>query len=188
MTNGERYKDRLSKNLCGGCGKTPVKGRKMCRKCKADAANDRRTKIKKGQCVRCTQKAEGGLLVCQNCRDKQRQTANANTANRHRKFFMYAVHQVKATRGGRRRGGGTTTAIDLVRLWRRQRGLCAFTGRLLTRYNAELDHILPQSRGGDNEVDNLQWTIKEANRAKQGLTDKEFIILCQEIVDYRKGD
>ncbi len=97
---------------------------------------------------------------------------------------MNALNQVRSTRGGRRKGGGNATALDLVLLWKHQRGICALTGAKLTRENAEVDHVLPQSRGGSNNIDNLQWTIKDVNRAKQGLTDQEFFDLCKQVVEH----
>lgn len=62
---------------------------------------------------------------------------------------------------------------------------CALTGRPLD-FNKpetyEYDHIIPTSRGGDNTIDNLQIVCPEANRAKQNLTDEEFLDLCKEVV------
>lgn len=71
------------------------------------------------------------------------------------------------------------TAFDLASIWRKQRGLCALTGRSMDR-TAELDHKLPKARGGTDELDNLQWVTREANRAKRDLTDSEFLALCQD--------
>ena len=62
---------------------------------------------------------------------------------------------------------------------------CALTGRPLQFNNPdtyEYDHIMPTSRGGDNSINNLQIVCPEANRAKQNLTDQEFLDLCKEVV------
>ena len=62
---------------------------------------------------------------------------------------------------------------------------CALTGRPLDfdkPETYEYDHIIPTSRGGDNTIDNLQIVCPEANRAKQNLTDEEFVDLCKEVV------
>jgi 5-methylcytosine-specific restriction endonuclease McrA len=69
------------------------------------------------------------------------------------------------------------TAYDLARLWKDQRGLCALTGERLDR-SAELDHRIPQARGGKHELNNLRWVTAAANRAKRDLTDAEFLALC----------
>ena len=62
---------------------------------------------------------------------------------------------------------------------------CALTGRPIdfNKPNTyEYDHIIPTSRGGDNTLNNLQIVCPEVNRAKQNLTDDEFIDLCKEVV------
>ena len=68
-------------------------------------------------------------------------------------------------------------AKDLSRLWKMQRGLCALTGRKLDR-TAQVDHKIPLARGGGDNIENLQWTTAEANRAKRDLKEDEFLELC----------
>lgn len=74
------------------------------------------------------------------------------------------------------------TASDLARLWRNQRGLCALTGRRLTRENAHLDHITARARGGGDDLPNLRWLCTEANLARRDLSDAEFMALCSEVM------
>ena len=62
---------------------------------------------------------------------------------------------------------------------------CALTGRPLDfkkPHTYEYDHIIPTSRGGDNSLSNMQIVCPEVNRAKQNLTDDEFLDLCKEVV------
>ena len=77
------------------------------------------------------------------------------------------------------------TAI-ISRLWYKQRGRCALTGRKLTRSNAQVDHISPVSKGGNNSALNLRWVTKECNHAKSDLSDACFISLCRDIVAWAK--
>lgn len=79
------------------------------------------------------------------------------------------------------RGPNRATYTQLAKLWRRQKGRCALTGRRLNR-SAQLDHILPQSRGGRDSISNLRWVCEEANIAKRHMTDKEFIRLCTDVM------
>lgn len=108
-------------------------------------------------------------------REKQRQWVSANrdriNANR-REWHGVRFFYVRA----KRLPG--VTAKQLASLWRQQRGLCALTGERLDR-TAELDHKLPQARGGGHELTNLQWVTAKVNRAKRDLTDAEFLALCR---------
>lgn len=73
-------------------------------------------------------------------------------------------------------------AKALARLWKHQRGKCALSARKLTKENAELDHIIARSKGGSDTIENLRWVCKEANRAKDKLTDEELLLLCNDII------
>ena len=50
--------------------------------------------------------------------------------------------------------------------------------------DADVDHIVPVSRGGSHDTDNLRWTWSRANEAKGNMTDEEFVVLCQEVVEW----
>jgi CRISPR/Cas system Type II protein with McrA/HNH and RuvC-like nuclease domain len=50
----------------------------------------------------------------------------------------------------------------------------------------EFDHIIPKSRGGTNNLDNLGICTKSANRAKQDMTPDEFINLCRLVIANQK--
>lgn len=100
-------------------------------------------------------------------RSKHRERFNAERRAAHKSRIFW-------TRALRLRG---ITAEDLASLWKQQRGLCALTGRKLGR-TAQIDHRLPLARGGTDDIENLQWTTAEANRAKRDLTDDEFMALC----------
>jgi 5-methylcytosine-specific restriction endonuclease McrA len=45
------------------------------------------------------------------------------------------------------------------------------------------DHIIPTSRGGSNDIDNLGICTKEANLSKRDLTPDEFINLCKLVLE-----
>lgn len=80
------------------------------------------------------------------------------------------------------RGEDRATTSDLARLWKQQRGLCALTGRKLTRENAHLDHRIAKARGGSDRMSNLRWLCNEANLAKRELSDAEFTALCSDVM------
>lgn len=72
---------------------------------------------------------------------------------------------------------------ELKELIEKQNYKCALTGDIISfNDNIELDHILPTSRKGTNELSNVRWVTKQANRLKNNLTDKELKILCNKIL------
>lgn len=48
---------------------------------------------------------------------------------------------------------------------------CVVCGKKLRAGNVDIDHILPQSLGGDDDLDNLQCMCKSCNRSKGNKTD-----------------
>ena len=111
---------------------------------------------------------------------RQYQREYQRTTSRERNARLRAIHARRLfwSRALRLKA---ITARDLAALWKSQRGLCALTGRKLDR-TAEIDHRLPKTRGGGDEITNLQWVTREANRAKRDLTDEEFHALCSDVM------
>lgn len=62
---------------------------------------------------------------------------------------------------------------------------CALTGRIIdiTKDNYNLDHVIPISKGGTNDLDNMSIVIPEANNIKGNLLTEELIELCKEILN-----
>ena len=48
----------------------------------------------------------------------------------------------------------------------RDRNRCQYTGKLLRPDEGSLDHVLPRSRGGKDEWENLVWSSKDVNARK----------------------
>ena len=65
--------------------------------------------------------------------------------------------------------------VDLLELWNEQQGQCYITKvTLVPGKTASLDHVIPLSRGGENEKDNLKFAHIAINCMKQDLTLWEF--------------
>ena len=66
--------------------------------------------------------------------------------------------------------------------------ICYLTGRKIQLHDPasyNLDHRIPASRGGSNDLNNMEISCTEANRAKSDLTLKEFYALCEEVLAWR---
>ena len=83
--------------------------------------------------------------------------------------------------------GPVATPQELAGLWRKQRGVCPFTGIRLNKHNAQLDHIVPLVNGGQGAIGNLRWVHRDVNYAKRDLSDTQFIALCH-MVAARKSN
>lgn len=82
-----------------------------------------------------------------------------------------------------RNWGHGVTAKMLAALWKRQRGICALSGRKLDR-TAHLDHISPKSFGGVHTIENLRWLDPWVNTARGNLSDQEFMDRCNQVAEW----
>ena len=72
---------------------------------------------------------------------------------------------------------------ELKLLLEKQNYKCSLTGDKLTFNNMELDHIIPSSKKGENELGNVRWITIQANKAKWNFTDKELFNFCNKIIN-----
>lgn len=75
-------------------------------------------------------------------------------------------------------------AYQLFGILKRQKRLCALTGRRLTAENFSVDHIVPIKNGGKGSLDNIRFVVNDANRARGTLTDAELVSLCKDIMTH----
>ncbi len=62
---------------------------------------------------------------------------------------------------------------------------CYITGEQFDPYDStqwSLDHILPKSRGGTNDLTNAGQTTKMANQMKSSMTLEELLDMCEKIL------
>jgi len=67
-------------------------------------------------------------------------------------------------------------------VYNRSGGVCSICGKQLSKYAYTIDHILPLSRGGTNDLSNLRAVHKDCNRLKGNFTDQELTSNVMNIV------
>jgi HNH endonuclease len=156
-----RVKSLDARGMCVTCGRDRQReGRRYCERCseqKSVYAANRKRKLKSGSiCYKCA-KAQAVIKDgrCQRCMLRLR--ANALWKNYDR-------------------------GQDLQDLWDAQRGICPYTGiAMASTLEAEIDHAIPKSSGGSNDIGNLQFVLKEVNRMKFSLGESDFLRLVKTV-------
>jgi hypothetical protein len=74
----------------------------------------------------------------------------------------------------------------LYELLEEQNYRCALTGNVLSPDDVALENIVPISSGGDFSAANSQPVSKAANRAKHTLSQSDFILLCNQVVENQR--
>jgi 5-methylcytosine-specific restriction endonuclease McrA len=151
-------KKQIENGLCATCTNESINSRicEKCRKVKLESTRKKKIKrIEEGKCLNCNSLVFGNKKLC-------------------------LIHFLKSTSSGRL--GKYEHWKDLLTKYNEQNGLCFLTNDNLTPDNMELDHIIPTSKGGTNELSNVRWVTKDSNRLKQDKTDYELIVLCEKIL------
>ena len=76
----------------------------------------------------------------------------------------------------------TVSRQQLERILKAQKYRYFLTGRPLTPSDVSVDHLVPLSRGGSQDVSNLRLVTRGANHAKSNLLLQEFVELCRDVV------
>ena len=84
--------------------------------------------------------------------------------------------------------GNHTFWREIKEMWYSKGGKCALSGINLTLgTDSELGHIKPLSRGGKNELDNVQWVFRVANRMKHNMTEEKLFSIIEKIYQTLKA-
>ena len=76
----------------------------------------------------------------------------------------------------------------LIALIEGQGGRCYFCGKILPYEWATIDHLIPKSRGGSNELENLVAACHQCNHAKANRTLKEYRVFVKPTGNNFYGD
>lgn len=141
------------------CQESLAAGEKVCAHCRADLAELRKSRAASGLCVKCGKPAEvgGKWTLCLVC--------------------WFKLKSVKYT--------GTVRNWQALRdKFVEQDGRCVYTGKVLTPgVDAAVDHRHPQARGGNGDLENLQWVCRRVNLMKNDCTHEEFIRFCRQVAN-----
>jgi hypothetical protein len=102
-----------------------------------------------------------------------------------RHFFMSKARNLCGA--GEKRTPAIAKTVEVAQLWKKQRGICALSGRRLDRNNAQIDHIQAKANGGSNDISNLRWVHRDVNHAKRILSDEAFLQLCLDVVRHHES-
>ena len=71
---------------------------------------------------------------------------------------------------------------DLRAILEEQEYKCSITGEELTPENTAFDHIIPLSKGGNSEKNNLQAVERKVNVSKSEMGMQEYVDLCANVI------
>lgn len=189
-----RQNKKINK-ICLDCSNKVKSGFSKCESCLNRIKEQKLALISNNVCTICAKNyAKEGLQRCETCNlyhinrrlyFKQNDLCLycGNTRTNHNKYCekCYLKCTAKAHFGKR------TNWHILKDIFDKQKGICPYTGeKLILGNNTELDHIIPKSKGGENVIENLQWTSKIVNRMKSSNSEFEFLEFVKKIYEYKK--
>lgn len=201
-----RFLERVSRGVCGRCGKIEVSGKSICHICNQNIEDKRKKRNQNGICHDCDNFVKSGSLRCDGCLEKRRLRQSDRKsqgicrdcnepvkdgfarceAHRAKMREWYSVHAKNML--AKKHLGDVGKWAELQNLFDQQDGKCAYSGLPITiGEDAHIDHIVPTAKGGKNEIDNYQWVSKKVNFMKGGLLEEEFLLLCKLITFRMKG-
>lgn len=72
---------------------------------------------------------------------------------------------------------------DKRRIYDRQNGLCAYCGQHRNIKYMTVDHIIPLSKGGTDDLDNLKCACKICNQLKDDMLPHEFTAFIRNMLE-----
>ena len=73
-------------------------------------------------------------------------------------------------------------------VYRRSGGTCEICGKPISRFQYSIDHIIPLSRGGTNNIDNLRAVHPSCNKLKGNFTDTEMKKVVTNVYENMSGE
>lgn len=118
------------------------------------------------------------------CQSGQRRTLNLSNSDR--KILTDKILTFHRDRKTKMYNPVTFTVEDVINKVG-QNPVCYLTGKTIEidkPRTYQFDHVVPVARGGDNSLENLAIATKEANIAKNNMTNDEFVNLCKAVLEH----
>lgn len=190
----KRRRERLrSAGICTSCHNRPAEnGKSKCSGCLEYLKQRVKQLTVAGLCVscggvrggefgrrqkRCEMCAERIRLSCAKLKESRKEAGLCPTCGLHPPVNNANCESCTYAQAATSYFGSKKHAPDLKAIFDRQAGRCAYTGRPITvGLDAELDHIVPRTRGGkDDDINNVQWLWKVVNQMKRHYLEDEFL-------------
>lgn len=171
-----------------------LNGKKYCLECRDKKRKTINKRKLDGLCSQCMQPNDSEYFKCSTCRNLQKEKkksqkkeklskglcsyGNGNCDNPLicksycKKHFLVVISTSHFKDSSRYQ--------ELSDLFDKQNGICPYTKiQLELGLNASLDHRIPISRGGTNNIENLQWVHRDINYMKLDMLENEFFDLIK---------
>lgn len=189
------YARRIEQGLCGLCGCERKPDASICSKCLDKQKKRYKKNRASGGCFICGEPTVSpGASYCEkhydmrmNRRKKRSSEGLCYECGKHEAMADGKRCETCFFHGRAKALNNELTGSDLKDMLANQGNRCLLSGRkLVPGVNAHLDHIIPRSKGGSDDLENLRWVDKNVNYAKRELSDEEFLLLVADVFSHAK--
>lgn len=181
---------RRDNSQCIHCGAECL-GSTRCLSCIERTTENHRKLRKKwreeGLCIKCGKEALSPHVKCSTCLESHRKSYHKKKLENLEKGLCSRCDEIILPNNSKcrmcylkhiatKRTGSVENWQAIEQKFLSQNGLCPYSGvKLVLGLNADLDHRVPVSLGGSNDISNLQWLYRPINTMKWNLSEVDFL-------------